>query len=185
MVTHFTSTNFKWGERHRGEHKNDAVLKHVDSHFNPLPALLRLTFCLNDYKGPLELSIPTGAPRSDSCHGNPLILEGTELPLGMNSKRRPAPVTQRSPEPQRQPWHSKSGKKSKKKKAPAVDGCLYYAVHERSSQQCRFGLMQMQLSPLHSFVNKCERSPWCFSDSSTRASVAILGQRSLTLQEYF
>lgn len=113
MVTHFTSTNFKWGERHRGEHKNDAVLKHVDSHFNPLPALLRLTFCLNDYKGPLELSIPTGAPRSDSCHGNPLILEGTELPLGMNSKRRPAPVTQRSPEPQRQPWHSKSGKKRK------------------------------------------------------------------------
>lgn len=48
--------------------------------FNPLPALLRLTFCLNDYKGLLELSIPTGAPRSDSCHGNPLILKGAELP---------------------------------------------------------------------------------------------------------
>lgn len=142
MVTYFTSTNFKWGERHRGEHKNDAVLKHVDSHFNPLPALLRLTFCLNDYKGPLELSIPTGAPCSDSCHGNPLILEGTELPLGMNSKRRPAPVTQRSPEPQRQPWHSKSGKKKRKKKRLQWTGvyttlCMREAPSSAGSASCK------------------------------------------------
>lgn len=56
------------------------MLTHTQTLFNPPPALLRLTFCLNDYKGPLELSIPTGAPRSDSCHGNPLILNGAELP---------------------------------------------------------------------------------------------------------
>lgn len=33
---------------------------HAGTLFNPPPALLRLTFCLNDYKGLLELSIPTG-----------------------------------------------------------------------------------------------------------------------------
>lgn len=74
------------------------MLTHTQTRFNPLPALLRLTFCLNDYKGLLELSIPTGAPRSDSCHGNPLILKGTELPFGADSKTQACPVTQRSPE---------------------------------------------------------------------------------------
>lgn len=67
------------------------MLTHTQTHFNPPPALLRLTFCLNDYKGLLELSIPTGAPRSDSCYGNPLKLKGTELPFGADSKNANLP----------------------------------------------------------------------------------------------
>lgn len=53
---------------------NTCWLTHKSCH--PLPALLRLTFCLNQHKGGAGAQHPNRrAPRSHGCHGNPSILK--------------------------------------------------------------------------------------------------------------